>query len=864
MNHGLERIPVGTNMIQRVFCLFLGLCFLTSVTLPAPASEDTLPKSAVSESTETKEMRDRTAQNRPELTAIHVGINGVWKPGAWTPVTVYVDGDIFGTPDETPGKSSILARLTVPDGDGVPVRYTSRVRNGFARFGVQFGRISTPVFVELLDRTEHPDHEHLLASRWFEPSADAASPQIIGDGSGENHKEDHAEQSKVTTVFREGMPSGLPIWLVVSREPIGIDSAFAGFHHPSGRRPKIVHLMSFSELPKTDEDQGSGPMALNAFERVIISARGGDILGFDEESLSSLMMWVWNGGRMLVMMDGPSVEKTTEEMGIFAPWVFERVVPLRETTELENLSGQGTPVPRVDGRIELAVPQFADPAATGGSENVAAADRTGGAGNGSGNATTQKNDHYMLPSDIQTLVRHGTLPLVQRRPTRLGVITWAGVAADDPAIARWEGRGGLFASLLDLPPNSATSGDVTPENETLIHAGFDDHAGQLRGSLDRFAGVNVPPFWIFVSLCVALILLVGPIDYFVGCRWLKRPGFVGLLLVGVAACVVVPMTLPRLKGDRLRLAQVELIDIDARTGMVRGNLWADFFSPTAMRLDLSFDTTPVRRLVGDVNSVNDSESAGHQELQAGWFGLPGRSLGGLDVRGGRWDATTVRYDGADFGILPPSSDSPALLHGMPVAVGATKPIAATWLDKSRFEHDDYGELTMSEVNRTLIGTVRNPLSVPIDHAMLVHGNWVWQLGTLPAGGVVPLAPMSQRIDRRQCLARPQLTGAPDDGRIGGTRYDITNTDPGYAIQAMMFHEALGGYDFTRLSAGFRSDIDSSALLAAGRAVLIGTVSSEYQTQIRNGATSETTGTIEPSPSDVKLLFFRWFLPVEKE
>ena len=49
-----------------------------------------------------------------------------------------------------------------------------------------------------------------------------------------------------------------------------------------------------------------------------------------------------------------------------------------------------------------------------------------------------------------------------------------------------------------------------------------------------------------------------------------------------------------LKGSELRVNQVDLVDFDAATGLVRGTSWVNLFSPASEAYDLSLDPRAVR------------------------------------------------------------------------------------------------------------------------------------------------------------------------------------------------------------------------------------------------------------------------------
>ena len=96
-------------------------------------------------------------------------------------------------------------------------------------------------------------------------------------------------------------------------------------------------------------------------------------------------------------------------------------------------------------------------------------------------------------------------------------------------------------------------------------------SGQLRsapGPLHRRALV---PFWLVAGLIIVYILLIGPGDYFflrkivrrMEWTWLTFPVIVALVCVGAYVLAY------RLKGDQLRVNQIDLVDVDAASGRMR-------------------------------------------------------------------------------------------------------------------------------------------------------------------------------------------------------------------------------------------------------------------------------------------------------
>ena len=88
-----------------------------------------------------------------------------------------------------------------------------------------------------------------------------------------------------------------------------------------------------------------------------------------------------------------------------------------------------------------------------------------------------------------------------------------------------------------------------------------------------------------------------------------------MLLLSVAAYLLAH----GLKGDRLRVNQVDLVDVDAASGQIRGTSWMNVFSPRTESFDLS--TRPW---------LPSGKPGRRPAIPMAWLGLPGKGLGGMD------------------------------------------------------------------------------------------------------------------------------------------------------------------------------------------------------------------------------------------
>ena len=120
------------------------------------------------------------------------------------------------------------------------------------------------------------------------------------------------------------------------------------------------------------------------------------------------------------------------------------------------------------------------------------------------------------------------------------------------------------------------------------HLGYVDLSGQLRSALDQFQGVHLVPFWTVTLLTLGYIAILFPLNYLVAFRWLKRPQLAWIIFPAVALlfCATAYAMAHQAKGNRLRVNQVDVVDIDIDSHWARGTTWINLFSPANAAYDL--------------------------------------------------------------------------------------------------------------------------------------------------------------------------------------------------------------------------------------------------------------------------------------
>jgi hypothetical protein len=298
------------------------------------------------------------------------------------------------------------------------------------------------------------------------------------------------------------------------------------------------------------------------------------------------------------------------------------------------------------------------------------------------------------------------------------------------------------------------------------------------------------------GLIVAYVLLIGPIDYFFLRKVVGRMEWTWLTfpLVVALVCVAAYVLAYQLKGDQLRVNQIDLVDVDAASGQMRGATWVDVFSP---RME-SFDFT-VEPRGADGRAVPDAK------VLMAWLGLPGSGLGGMNPHANGpilWN-DDFRY----------ATDLDAL-YDVPIQVWSTKSLTARWSAPTTA----YPAADLAEGDRILSGSITNTLPFSLRDCVLMHGSSAYQLGTLSPGVRFRLGPTVKRVELRTFLTRGGSDGASLSQQA--TTYEDESTNVGYILQKMMFYQAAGGRRYTRLWNSYQEFVDLSNLLKTGRAILV--------------------------------------------
>jgi hypothetical protein len=553
------------------------------------------------------------------------------------------------------------------------------------------------------------------------------------------------------------------------------------------RRP--VHLIDL-------ENDTQLPRGENALQSLSLLA----VIGRQEisaETDEAIRRWVFEGGHLILSVATPA---DFEALPMSA-WVPIRVTGQSRLRDLSNLTTQipGSPAIRVSV-VEALQFEFDE-------GQIVAATLDG--------------------------------PLWARVPYGFGHVTILGVDLGRRPLANWEALPQLCEKLSGVQRTSERESQRTAAVQ-LSQTGVSDLQTQLVNGLDQYPSSRKPSTWFAMGLILLYLLAIGPLDYLIVHKLLKRPHWTWVtfpLLVLLAAAGAAATA--RERNPQTRLAnQVDVLDIDIASGTSRAHSWLSFASPESARFRIEARRSKELAAVGADAQTPPLVS---------WSGVPETGFRGMYRVGGldQWKAAYSLEPGGS-GIID-----------LPIAMWSSAGTTAQW---SAAPTDASGlvraELVWS--SGQLTGTLTNSLSTAMHDWLLAHEGRVYTPQTRTAGAAALQIAPGETIDfdnRQRVVPRvlqSYLTGVRSlsvDARGDRTgqdiiavrdTYDPLARDPYGVLRMATFFAAAQGDAFTSLDNDALQALDLSSLLPLDRAVLFCRVDAAAVDFLVDGEPIETT------------------------
>ncbi len=418
----------------------------------------------------------------------------------------------------------------------------------------------------------------------------------------------------------------------------------------------------------------------------------------------------------------------------------------------------------------------------------------------------------------KTLSIIGSLPLVVRGPYGFGRVTLIGVGVDQKIFSDWPDRGLFWARAFDLRrdrPEQAGSGTRLGGPGRFYQSGVTDLASQLRIGLEQFPGVKLIPFGWVAFFIFLYILLIGPGDYFLLKKVLRRMELTWITFPAIVLTVslLAYFAAYRLKGNDLLVNKVDVIDVDQVSGLTRGRTVMSLFSPQNRDYNIGFVPVPPN-LDHDVPPLASTSSSGEPprppvdtELLTSWFSVPESQFGAMGGSNRRFSFAASGYSYQPTGSLE-------RLVNVRVPIWSTKAVTARWLAPGPAAPLVDVDLRAVSSDR-LAGTLTNRQSFTLEDALLAFGKQVYMLGNLVPGATVKVELTSDRFlaNLLKDRAASYISGQP-----GNQEFKISRAN---LLLALMFHNSESTHSSEQsLSNVSLHDLDLSGQLALDRPMLV--------------------------------------------
>lgn len=375
-----------------------------------------------------------------------------------------------------------------------------------------------------------------------------------------------------------------------------------------------------------------------------------------------------------------------------------------------------------------------------------------------------------------------------------------------PELCRW------LSGLASLPKVQVNQ--QRPQSD-LNPTGVSDLQTQLVNALDQFPELPRPSYWMVLLTALLFLVIVGPIDWFLVHRVLKKPHLTWMTLsiwIGLGTVVGI-VAASRISGSEQLTRQVDLLTSDIASGETQVDSWLTLTSPTHHRYSVKCETQIDPKVAPAVAHLR---WAGRPE--AGFRGLnrESRQLGSgasLDLSDGSQSIEALPVRHGDSVILEAKS---RLLQALPVT------------------HDlrDNGQ-------RHLTGTISHQLSGDLVDWVIAYEGFAYLPVRDSAGIELPWKPgESLRVEKIPSrlvadylvkLVTRSLASADRKSRdytLTRTTYDPLSQNLYELLKTVTYNRLSGGKSYSGLTNATLQSEDLSGLVVSRRAVLFGRLRTE--------------------------------------
>jgi hypothetical protein len=424
-------------------------------------------------------------------------------------------------------------------------------------------------------------------------------------------------------------------------------------------------------------------------------------------------------------------------------------------------------------------------------------------------------------------------PLLTRSAHGFGRITMLGVDLDRVPLSRWRALDNFVSAIADVPTIGL---DNESAGQRISHSGITELATQFQIGMETIPEVGDRSTLSVLGLVLLFLLIIGPLDYFLVHRLLKKPGLTWLTFpaIVIGAGVLASSVAGGANGRDVRSRMCELIDLDADSGFARQSVWSTVYSPEHRRYRVQIEHHPTA-LTNDSSKTQPATDTSHALRDASkgwlqWVAAPESNFGGM------YRASGLNLGGASYSF----SEERAEIENLPIPAASDRIFGSTATFTVSQELFDLNLKQAGTGHLSRDSTFTHYLPGPIENWVLAYGNRVYfhdylgddLLGSSAIEPGVVWSSTGKTTGGRELRsfmtgARFQRTGKKT--RSGGgdefthTQVDWNRreTDLQAILRMVTFYRLAGGRGYTGLLNDAFSDLEMSDSLPLDRAVLFG-------------------------------------------
>jgi hypothetical protein len=728
------------------------------------------------------------------VNSLRFGLDSHGQPGRWLPLQLDLSG--------LPGGTTVLLKVSAPDPRGDICESLCAEQkvaaDGTARIEGVFctGRLEGIIHLTLNDSMGTPlwQHEVVVIERG---SGSTATPTAAGRDL--PHQLVMSRQSPVT-LLTVGDHAGLAeLESLYSAEPATRDLL------------RVISLESAQQLP-------SMPRGLDCIDGLLLS----ESWAMTAAQCSAIREWVLAGGHLIISCGAQADALLQSPIG---RWIQPKfgIPQTNNTLQTLDLTAIQNFVP---GAVALQ---------------------------------TNRNPVTVLRMSApqpKVLVRSLSDPLISRTTAGAGLITLAAVNLNARPLNQWLSLSRLYEMLLFGSPQSGRT-EQTRSGGRIASVGITDLSTQLASVADALPDSQRWSTWQVMAMMAALLLLAGPVDYFMVVRVFNAPRLTWLTLplLIAASCLVAVQGLSS-QRNAFSVRDVGLLDVfeDSGEQRLRARTWSSLSSR---------ESRYARTRTADAAWLQEvTKNSGERSLM--WSGRIENIFGGMYRPGGAGLGQLISRHSEKLPLTSEFTALPLIADG-----------SASLLTDRRATAANGRTLIRSSLrlpaNALLEGSFSHHLPAPISNWAIICGNRIYssteraadegrwlepgEVWSREQGGVRVLE-IRDFLRGVRLTTTSSATGPQTQNNLSMPQksWDVSNRSPLDILLMASLYEAAGGRAWVQLRNDALRRDELSDTIALNTALLVGVIAeplSEVQVD-EKAVRSEKTATV-----------VRLFLPVER-